>query len=407
MEHKSQPNYNYLMMAGHVVCDMNQSTVPALLPFLVLGRGIDYAAAAGLMFASSFLSSLIQPLLGMLSDRKQFPWLMGVGILMTGIGIASIGFLEHYWAIFAAVMFSGMGSAVFHPEGGRMANRLAGEKKGRGMSTFQAGGSLGFVIGPMLAVFAVTTWGLRGTAIFLVPTLTMVAILFAMQSRFMRAASPINPPPGSQADPSAAVDDWPSLRKLCISIFSRSIVMNGLLTFIPLYWVGILLQSQQQGSLMLTAMALAGTAAAFTGGILADRFGFSRVIRLTFVFIPLLMLLLPFTSHLWLAVALTVSLAALINLGHSPAIVLGQKYLPNRLGMASGITLGLAVSVGGVFSPLMGRIGDTFGLSSVFYVLAGVALLGALGTFLVKDPPVAKPAEAAPAETPQPLTSER
>jgi len=117
------------MTIGHVCCDMNQSTVPALLPFLVTQRGIDYTAAAGLMFASSFLSSLIQPLLGMIADRKQMPWLMGVGILITGLGIASVGFLESYWSIFAVIMFAGFGSALFHPEGGQMANIVSGEKR--------------------------------------------------------------------------------------------------------------------------------------------------------------------------------------------------------------------------------------------------------------------------------------
>ena len=390
MEQKSQPpkRYGYLMMAGHLCCDMNQATVPALLPFLVVGRGIDYASAAGLMFASSFLSSLIQPLLGMLADRKNMPWLMGVGVAMTGVGIASVGFLENYWAIFVAVMFAGLGSAIFHPEGGRMANCLAGEKKGRGMSTFAAGGNLGFVIGPIVAVFSITTWGLRGTAVLLFPTALMVGVLFAMQKKFSRFSSPVSLSAGENAA-SANRDDWASLRKLLISIFSRSIVMAGLLTFIPLYWVSILLQTQQRGALMLTMMALASTAAAFTGGFLADRFGFSRIVRITFVIIPLLTLLLPFTQHRWSASILVVALATLLNLGHGPSIVLGQKYLPSRLGMASGITLGLAVSVGGVFTPLLGRIGDHFGLTTVLYILAGVALLGLLGAFLIKDPPPA------------------
>ena len=388
MEQKSQPpkGYGYLMMAGHLCCDMNQATVPALLPFLVVGRGLDYGAAAGLMFASSFLSSLIQPLLGMLADRKNMPWLMGVGIAMTGVGIASVGFLENYWAIFAAVMFAGLGSAIFHPEGGRMANCLAGEKKGRGMSTFAAGGNLGFVVGPIVAVFAITTWGLRGTALLLIPTIGMVSVLFALQKRFSRFSVPAGHQPAGSALP-AGRDDWPSLRKLLISIFSRSIVMAGLLTFIPLYWVSVLLQTQQRGALMLTVMALAATAAAFTGGFLADRFGFSRVVRATFVVIPLLVLLLPFAQHRWAASVLVVALATLLNLGHGPSIVLGQKYLPSRLGMASGITLGLAVSVGGVFTPFLGRVGDRFGLTAVLFILAGVALFGLLGAFLIKDPP--------------------
>jgi len=181
-------------------------------------------------------------------------------------------------------------------------------------------------------------------------------------------------------------DDWPGLSRLCISIFSRSIVLNGMNTFIPLYFVGILMQTQQQGSLMLTVIAISAAAAAFTGGRIADRLGFSRVIRVTFSAVFPLIILLTLTRNVLIATAIIVPLSIMLNLGHSPSVVLGQKYLPNRLGMAAGITLGLSVSVGGISSPILGRIGDAHGLTTVLYVMAGVALLGFLGTLLLKDP---------------------
>ena len=133
MDKTTQPHqaYSYLMMSCRTCCDMNIAALPTLLPFLVIHHGIDYAIAAGLVFASSFLSSLIQPLLGIISDRRQMPQLMGIGIMMAGLGIAAIGFLGSCMSIFAAVTFAGFGSALFHPESGRMANCVANEKKGR------------------------------------------------------------------------------------------------------------------------------------------------------------------------------------------------------------------------------------------------------------------------------------
>lgn len=174
------------MMAGHICTDISQAAVPAILPFLVVERGIDYASAAGLMFASSFLSSLVQPFLGMLSDRKTMPWLMSMGMLISGLGIALIGYLESYWAIFASVLFAGLGSAMFHPEGGRMANRVAGELKGRGMSIFAVSGNIGFVIGPIMATAAVSVWGLKGMAVILVPVLAMTGIFISQQKHFIQ-----------------------------------------------------------------------------------------------------------------------------------------------------------------------------------------------------------------------------
>ena len=388
MDSAKQPSkaYSYLVMIGHICADMNQSTIPALLPFLVLFRGIDYAAAAGLMFASSFLSSLIQPMLGVIADRRQMPQLMAIGIMMTGVGIASIGFWESYWSIFAAVIFVGVGNAIFHPEGGRMANCVAGEKKGSSMSNFVVGGNLGFALGPIVTAFAVLHWGLKGTMILLVPTLIVVVAFVAAHPKLVRLSGEAVSEVREKMAVSGQKDDWAAMLRLCISIFSRSIVMGGMVTFIPLYWVGILMQTQQQGSLMVTVIALSAAAAAFVGGRLADRIGFCRIIRIAFAATLPLIILIPITNNALFATALVVPLALAINLGHGPSVVLGQKYLPNRLGTATGVTLGLAVSVGGICAPILGLIGDNFGLTVVMYVIAGVALMGFLGTLLLKEP---------------------
>jgi len=386
--------YSYLMMLGHMCADMNQSAIPALLPFLVLYRGFDYASAAGLMFAGSFMSSLIQPLLGTLADRKQMPQLMAIGILMTGVGISAIGFLEYYWAIFAAVMFVGLGNAIFHPEGGRMANCVAGKEKGKSMSNFVVGGNLGFAIGPIITVLAVSQFGMQGTAVLMIPTLAMVAVLVSLQSKFVQMSKTALREARKVLDVTGQKDDWFAMFKLCISIFARSVVQGGLTTFIPLYWVGILMQTQQQGGLMVTVMALSAAASAFIGGRIADRIGFSRVIRMAFMLPFPLIIMITLTNSAWVATALIVPLVLVLNLGQGPSVALGQKYLPSRLGTATGITLGLSVSVGGIAAPLLGMVGDSFGLPVVLYVLSGVAFVGLLGALLVKDPVVPKLAPA-------------
>jgi len=366
MDAKKQPGkfYRYLMMIGHTCCDMNMAAIPALLPFLVVQRGIDYAAAAGLIFASSFLSSLIQPLLGVLSDRKQMPWLMGLGILMTGLGVSAIGFMEDYWAMFAVVMFAGLGSALFHPEGGRMANCVAGEDKGAALGAFTAGGNLGFVFGPIVAASAVMLWGLRGIAVIMVTTTAAVILFFALHKRLVELSDMACQKTRETIAASGQKDDWQSLSKLCVSLFARSIIYTGLQTFIPLYWVGILMQTQQQGSLMITVLAIALVVASFSGGWLADRLGFVHTIRFSFAAVAPLIILTTLTSSVWLATVLVMPLAAALGAGFGPSVVLGQRYLPNRLGMASGITLGISVSIGGISSPLLGMIGDNLGYYS-------------------------------------------
>ena len=392
LDKKNQTNraYSYILMAGHICCDLNQSTTPALLPFLVAQRGIDFTSAAGLSFAASFLSSLIQPLLGMISDRKQRPWLMGLGILFSGLGIAAIGFLESYWAIFAVIMFAGLGSAMFHPEGGRMANYAAGEKKGRGVSIFSAGGNLGFVIGPLVVTASVMRWGLRGTAIMLIPAVVMATIFFLLEKKLELLSETGIRDTTKKAVDSKLKDDVPAFLRLCIPVFTRSIAQNGLSTFIPLYWVSVLMQTQQRGSLMVTFIALAGATAAFIGGRLADRFGFRRIIWIALATVPPLIIMVLLTKNIWTATVLVMMTSLALHLTASPAIVLGQTYLPNRLGLASGVTLGLAISIGGITSPLLGRIGDNYGLTTVLYVVSGIALLSFLGSLLIKKEKVKK-----------------
>ena len=388
MDNGKQPGrgYSYLMMAGHICCDMSQSAAPALLPFLVAQRGIDYTAAAGLMFANTFLSSLLQPLLGMIADRRRMHWLMGVGILMSSLGIASIAFMNSYTGIFIAIMIAGVGAAFFHPEGGRMANYVAGDKKGRGVSIFAAGGNIGFVIGPIGVAAAVSALGIPGVALVQIPTLLMAIVFFSLQKKFVYLSTRAQREEKEKTDNKTRRDDWPGFFRLCISVFARGIVQNGINTFVPLYWVGVLMQTQERGALMVTVMALASATAAFIGGPLADRFGFRRVVRIAIAAIAPLVILMLMIKSVWLATVVIIPLMGMVSMAHSPSVVLGQKYLPNRLGFASGVTIGLYVSIGGIFSPLLGKVGDNHGLHVTFYVVAAVAVIGFIGALLIKTP---------------------
>ncbi|MDR2109480.1 MAG: MFS transporter, partial [Coriobacteriales bacterium] len=146
--------HSYLIMLGHLCTDINQGGLPAMLPFLIVAYDLSYASAAALVFASNIVSSVIQPLFGYLGDKLDRPWFMSLGIFLAGLGIALLGLVQDYWLLFACAMLSGIGVALFHPEGGKLANLIAGEKKGTSISNFSVGGNLGFSIGPILAAVA-------------------------------------------------------------------------------------------------------------------------------------------------------------------------------------------------------------------------------------------------------------
>jgi FSR family fosmidomycin resistance protein-like MFS transporter len=168
-----QKKYIYILAMGHFSVDLAMGALPAILPFFVSQRGMDYSSAAGLMFAASFLSSFVQPAFGWLADRSSQTWFMSLGILLSGIAMGITGLFENYWLIFAVITLGGIGSAIFHPEAARMVNKVAASRKGTALSIFSVGGNTGFAVGPVIVVAAITSFSLKGTVILSLAALIM------------------------------------------------------------------------------------------------------------------------------------------------------------------------------------------------------------------------------------------
>ena len=365
--------YSLLTMFGHICTDINQGALPAILPFLVLEKGLSYASAAGLIFASSSVSSLVQPLFGYLGDKVSWPWLMGLGALLAGSGLACIGFLDQYWAIFLAVMVSGIGVALFHPEGGKIANLVAGEKKGMGIGIFAVGGNIGFALGPIIVSVAIAIWGLKGTAVLLIPGIAMMLVMLGCLSNLRSVIADARTTRSRTTDVSSR-DDWRAFSLVGVGVTCRSIIAYGMTTFIPLYFAAVLMLSEVSASARLTLFSVVAATATLVGGHLADRIGFTRVIRGGFIILAPLLFLFPAVGNVHLATLLLLPIAFTLNGPHGSMIALGQKYVPNHIGTSSGIMLGLAVSVGGMVAPGIGWIGDHFGLTTAMYTVAAFSV---------------------------------
>jgi len=380
--------YSYVMMLGHLCADLGGGALPAILPFLMVQKGLTYTQTAGLTFALSSVGSIIQPLFGNMADKTSRPWLMTLGILMAGCGISLLGFVDSYWIMFALVLFNGVGSAIFHPDGGRMANYVAGEKKGKGISLFSVGGNMGGAAGPMVAVAGITLMGgdLKGTGLLAVPVLLMAGFMWTQQGRLAEFAAE-----GMQATKAAMEagqkDNWNAFVKLTVVAFLRSIITMCISSFLPMFYMNVLMQSEAFSGSITTLWALAGAAATLMGGYLADRFGFARIIRIgLFLLVPCLAVLSASRSVV-LCTIMVIPSAIFLNFAFSPSVALGQKFIPNHIGLASGITMGLVSSFGGMVSPLLGKIADIHGLPPVMWILVGVAAAGALASLLIPDEP--------------------
>ena len=228
-----QKKYLYFMAAAHMCDDINSGALPAVLPFFVLNYGMDYTAVGGIMFASCFLSSVIQPLFGYLADRTRFSSFMGIGVLLAGLSFGLTGFLTEYWAIFAAVTAMGIGSAIFHPEAARIVNAISGRQRGSGMSIFSVGGNAGFGVGPLLAVAVISAFGMQGLGLFALLSVFMGGALFFFAPRIRAAARHIQQemaavPAGSpeiQVRRRPAANDWPAFSRLDWLLPERRIPM--------------------------------------------------------------------------------------------------------------------------------------------------------------------------------------
>jgi MFS transporter, FSR family, fosmidomycin resistance protein len=359
------------LSTGHLFTDIAQGSIPAMLPFLIARDHLSYAAASALVLAATISSSVIQPLFGHVSDRFSLAWLMPLGPALGGLGVALAGFTTSYGLTFAAIVVSGLGVAAFHPEASRFANYVSGARRASGMSLFSVGGNIGFALGPVFMTPLLIAFGLHGTAFVLIPTWTMALVLCHELPRLRSFRSDVV---GKRVVGPKQPAAWRPFVLLGGVIAMRSFVYFGMVTFIPLYYVNVLHTSKAFGNAALSAMLLGGAFGTLIGGPLADRFGRRAVLVGSMIVLPPLIVGFVLSGPVLALVFATLAGAATIAT-FAVTIVMGQEYLPGRLGVAAGVTIGLSIGLGGVGAPLLGLLADAQGLQSVFELIAVLPLV--------------------------------
>ncbi|WP_407548419.1 MFS transporter [Streptomyces sp. Pv4-95] len=378
-----------LLAVGHACVDVYQGAVASLVPFFVAERAYSYAAVSGIVLAASLLSSVAQPVFGLLTDRWAMPWLLPASTVLGGVGIALSGVSGSYALTLAFVAVSGVGVAAYHPESARVA-RLASRGSHSAMGWFSVGGNIGFALAPLMVAAVVTPGGLRLTPLLAVPALVGSVLCLPVLRELERRRST-----GSSSTAVAGHDDKASFVKLSLAVVFRSIVFIGLSTFISLYAQERMDGSEAAGTAALFVLYAGGAVGSVLGGWLAGRRDRVTVTRWSYLIsIPSIagVVFVPGPA-LYLFVALT---SATLYVPFSLQVTLGQDYLPTRVGTARGITLGLTVSIGGLASPLIGSIADATSLRTA---LAPLILLPALSWLLFRslpEPTVPHAAAAAP-----------
>ncbi|GGS09864.1 MULTISPECIES: MFS transporter [Streptomyces] len=366
-----------LLAVGHACVDIYQGAVAALVPFFIAERAYTYSVASGIVLAASLLSSVAQPVFGALTDRWAMPWLLPVGTFLGGVGIALSGLSGSYPLTLAFVAISGLGVAAYHPESARVA-RIAGQGSHRAMSWFSTGGTIGFALAPPLVAAVTATGGLSRTPLLVVPALAGTAMCLPVVRALRRGQAT-----GSRMTRPAGNDDTASFVKLSLAVVFRSIAFIGLSTFLSLYARQRLGGGTAAGTAALTVLYLGGAIGSVLGGALAARWDRVTVSRWSYLITAAAIAGVVWVPGpaLYVFVALT---SGGLYVPFSLQVTLGQDYLPSRVGTAGGITLGLAVSIGGLAGPALGSLADA---TSLHTALAPLVLMPVLSWLLFRTLP--------------------
>jgi FSR family fosmidomycin resistance protein-like MFS transporter len=370
------------LSSGHLATDLAQGSLPALLPFLKAEFDLTYTMASALVLAATISSSLIQPLFGLWSDVRGALWLLPAGVGLAGVGMALAAAAPSYPLTFLAVLAAGIGVAAYHPEGSKFASYASGSRRASGMSFFSVGGNIGFALGPVYASALSLSLGLKGGLLIALPGLA-VATGLVLVLRYLASFAPDESPREQRA--AAAKTETRGLVLLLVVVGLRSIAHMGLFTFIPLWEIhnG---HGEAYGTFVLALFLFAGAVGTLLGGPLADRFGRRPVLRGSFIAATPLILVYVLVGGPIGVAAVTLSGACVIGT-FGVSLVMSQEYMPGRVGMASGLSIGLAIGLGGVAALVLGALADTVDLETAVLATAIGPTLALGVSFLLPPAP--------------------
>ena len=368
----------------HCINDFGQGSLAALIPFFIANFGLNYYQSASIIFCNTVVASVAQPILGYVADRWRVPWFIPVGFTVTLVSISAIALATSYEMILALSLIAGIGAALFHPEAALLVNRTQSNELGNAMGRFAVGGSAGFALGPLLAG-GVYVFG--GQFLWLFTVIALIGVLLYVYAfTGSTDTDAIGESKSSAKFTNSGTNDWVSFGKLFFVIASRSILFSVLSIFIPILYITVINGEASASSLALTMYFAMGAVLTYMGGALSDKLGFLKTVRLgNLIFLPSVLVFI-FVPNIWGFFGAMIPMAFGVFSQYGPITVLGQKYLAKNAGFASGITLGLGITLGGLVAPYVGHIADIYDVQTALMTLIPVGLMGLLMSFWLKEP---------------------
>ena len=369
---------------SHFLNDMMQSLIVAIYPLLKGEFHLSFTQIGVITLTYQICASILQPIIGVYTDKNPKPYSLSVGMGFTLIGMLTLAFAPSYGLVLAAAAMIGAGSSIFHPESSRIARLASGGRHGLAQSIFQVGGNAGSATGPLLAAWIIIPHGQSSLAWFALAALLAIAVLTRVGVWYKRrhldrpAGSHSRAAPASPVAPRTVA--W-SIGILVVLIFSKYFYVASIGSYYSFYLIEKFHLSVQSAQLYLFVFLLAMALGTLFGGPIGDRIGRKRVIWFSILGVAPFTLALPFVNLPWTC-ALSFVIGLILSSAFSAIVVFAQELMPGKIGAVSGLFFGFAFGIGGIGAAVLGSLADHYGIEFVYRICAYLPLLGVVAAFL-------------------------
>ncbi|MDX0137822.1 MFS transporter [Sinorhizobium meliloti] len=370
----------------HMLNDIMQSLLTALYPLLKENYALDFVQIGLLTFTFQVTASMLQPAIGIVTDRWALPYSLPFAMLSTCMGLLLLANADHFWMLLLAASLIGIGSAIFHPESSRVARLASGGRHGLAQSLFQVGGNAGSALGPLLAAFIVLPFGQGSLGWFSIVAITGFFVLSWVSMWYVRhRRATMSRPVPSRALPLPKTRVLWTIAILVLLTATKNVYLTSISSYFTFFVIERFDTSVQQAQLMLFLFLGSAAAGTFLGGPIGDRYGARFVIWFSILGVVPFTLLLPYANLFWTGV-LSVIIGLIFSSAFSAIVVFAQELVPGRVGLIAGVFFGFAFGAGGMGAAVLGIFADRQGIEFVYKICSYLPLLGLLTVFLPKLP---------------------
>lgn len=384
--HQNAPNKMVVSMVAavavaHLLNDLIQAVLPAIYPILKVEFNLSFSQIGLIALVYQITASLLQPCVGLYTDRHPLPYLLPVGMTITLSGIAVMAFATHFYVLLFAAILVGIGSSTFHPEASRVARMASGGRFGTAQSAFQVGGNTGSAVGPLLAALIIVPNGKSAIAWFMGFALLAIFILTKVSHWLIQQAQQPKKNTLAQNQGLKGLTLYRALGVIGILMLVKFTYIASISNYYTFYLMERFNLSLVQSQVYLFAFLAAVALGTFAGGPIGDKIGRSAVIWVSFLGIIPFALMLPY-MNLVLTAILSIVIGLVISSAFSAMVVYAQEAVPGRVGLVSGLMFGVMFGIGGIAAAGLGMLADVHGIIWVYQLCAFLPLLGLLTVFL-------------------------